>query len=278
MGKSFESVGRKHIGIKLDYADEFFKKLKINPKTDYLMDVKKAIFNFYEFPTPIITIKSPRKTLEIQKPDNTYGIPITDKEGEAFLKVFNLSKHDRFTKIRDRIVNDILSVPDQIENVSPEISLELKDIFNISNKEEPNLTEEADIIETKFNRKKRDEEFRVKIKEIYNCSCAICGKRRFSANNNPEVESAHIFPKKKNGSDDLRNGLALCKLHHWAFDNGLIAINENFRIIVDGNIKSNDNYKEIFDFEDKQIIFPSKLEFKPHPLFLKEHKKLHKFE
>ncbi len=28
------------------------------------------------------------------------------------------------------------------------------------------------------------------------------------------------------------NGLALCKLHHWAFDEHLIAINDSYNLIV----------------------------------------------
>jgi predicted restriction endonuclease len=40
----------------------------------------------------------------------------------------------------------------------------------------------------------------------------------------PEVQGAHIYPKGRDGSDDLRNGICLCRRHHWAMDAGWISI------------------------------------------------------
>ncbi len=38
------------------------------------------------------------------------------------------------------------------------------------------------------------------------------------------LEAAHVVPKEANGSDDPRNGLALCVLHHRMFDAALFGI------------------------------------------------------
>jgi len=34
------------------------------------------------------------------------------------------------------------------------------------------------------------------------------------------------------GSDDIRNGIALCQFHHWAFDPGWLSFTDDHEIIV----------------------------------------------
>ena len=80
---------------------------------------------------------------------------------------------------------------------------------------------------------------------------------------------------KLNGSNDFRNGIALCKIHHWAFENGLFAIKDDYTIIIEGRISNDKVYKEINQFAGKTIRLPEKNKPKPHPIFLKEHRKLH---
>jgi putative restriction endonuclease len=57
--------------------------------------------------------------------------------------------------------------------------------------------------------------------------------------NVPEVEAAHIIPRGggENGSNDPRNGLALCRSHHWAFDRLLWAVTNDCRIAVPKRVK-----------------------------------------
>ena len=100
----------KNINIPIKVANEVFSKLGINPKESYLMDVKKAIFKLYRIPNPGMTVLNPEKTLYEQKPNNAYGIKITDKEMEIFMELFGLSDNDWFQEsIGGKIVNDILS-------------------------------------------------------------------------------------------------------------------------------------------------------------------------
>lgn len=160
--------------------------------------------------------------------------------------------------------------PDELETQA------LKEILKKSESEMPKLTEESPAIEVK--RKARAAAFREKTRDIYDYSCAVCGKRRFSRFNHPEVESSHIYPKKRNGSDDLRNGIALCKLHHWAFDKGLFSIRDDYLIIVEDRIKNNKNYEEISQFENHKITLPKDQKYNPHPLFLTQHRRIHGFK
>lgn len=99
----------KNIHIKLHEAPLVFSVLGIEPKTDNLMDVKKAIFKLYGISNPEIMVQSSRKTLSQQRPNHAYGIAITDWEMKRFMAIFSLSENDFFQEsIGGRIVSDIL--------------------------------------------------------------------------------------------------------------------------------------------------------------------------
>jgi len=154
-------------------------------------------------------------------------------------------------------------------------SHEMEEIIEQSQKE-PSLTEKSSF--TQARRKARDTAFSNEVKEIYEFACAVCGKKRFTSSKYPEVESSHIYPKKKNGANDLRNGIALCKLHHWAFDNGLFSLKDDYSIVIEDRIKNDANYEEISRFAKKKIRLPKIQGFKPHPIFLKGHRRIYGFE
>ncbi len=76
----------------------------------------------------------------------------------------------------------------------------------------------------------RDAAFTRLIKRAYAHSCAACGAGWLVPIGLPgpdpisEPEAAHIVPVSMKGSDDLRNGLCLCRAHHWAFDRKVIFV------------------------------------------------------
>jgi putative restriction endonuclease len=121
----------------------------------------------------------------------------------------------------------------------------------------------------------RSVEFSRRVKDMYKNTCAICGKSMYSPEGLPEVESAHIYPKSKKGSDDLRNGIALCHIHHWAFDAGWFNIKDDLTIEV--NKKSKYLFDELKDIDGKMILVPDNPNFIPHKLFLNARRKLFKF-
>ena len=99
----------KNINIYLHHAKNVFGILGINPETDNLMDLKKAIFKFYDISNPHMTVKHSQKKLAQQEPNNAFGVAITDIEMRIFMKMFKLSEKDYFQKsIGQRIVSDIL--------------------------------------------------------------------------------------------------------------------------------------------------------------------------
>ena len=76
-----------------------------------------------------------------------------------------------------------------------------------------------------ITRRYRACDFRRRVLSAYGQTCAIC---QVQLNLN---DAAHIVPVSEPGStDDTANGLALCKLHHAAYDNGLIEIDDLYRV------------------------------------------------
>lgn len=138
----------------------------------------------------------------------------------------------------------------------------------------PELTEPQSYSEQR--RKERSAVFARDVKSLYDNRCAICGSYRLSPDGLPEVEAAHIYPKSHDGKDDIRNGLALCRLHHWALDSGWLAIDDQFRILVQ-NCESVPGYEDFEPLEGKEIDLPDNENKRPAKLYLREHRALHGF-
>lgn len=72
----------------------------------------------------------------------------------------------------------------------------------------------------------RDSSFRNRVLVAYGNRCAFCGLQLRL------VDAAHIVPVGASGNDDTANGLALCALHHRAFDCALLTLNEKYQVLV----------------------------------------------
>lgn len=140
----------------------------------------------------------------------------------------------------------------------------------------PQLTEDqAEYTESR--RRARDRAFTELVRDAYDEQCAICGSARETPDGNPEVEAAHIYPKYKGGSDDVRNGLALCKLHHWAFDTGWLSLSDDYEILVT-EAPDRNGYHEFKRLEGDSIQHPNNDDANPHLMFVQEHRQLHGFD
>jgi putative restriction endonuclease len=72
------------------------------------------------------------------------------------------------------------------------------------------------------------QEFRERVLEAYQRHCAICRLKRDRL-----LEAAHIIgDREERGAPTVTNGIALCSLHHSAFDAHLIAIRPDYRVEV----------------------------------------------
>jgi len=68
--------------------------------------------------------------------------------------------------------------------------------------------------------------------KIYNIKCCIFGLRVDATINVTMVDACHIVPFSISYDDTITNGLALCPNLHRAFDRGLIAISDDYRVVV----------------------------------------------
>jgi len=96
---------------------------------------------------------------------------------------------------------------------------------NITNVQIQNVERKTTIVSV--SKKLRDVSFRKRVLTAYGFHCAVCGVQL------KLVEAAHIIPvNHDNGTDETRNGLALCTLHHKAYDQALIAIVEDYSVQI----------------------------------------------
>jgi putative restriction endonuclease len=142
------------------------------------------------------------------------------------------------------------------------------------NNSEPELTEEEQFTEAR--RRKRDSKFVKRVRNAYAQTCVVCGSSRETPNGEPEVEAAHIYPKSEGGADDVRNGVALCRLHHWAFDTGWLAFTDDHEVLVK-DVPEREGYYEFKQLEGNSLVLPDEGGVEPHPTYLKEHRELHGF-
>ena len=95
-----------------------------------------------------------------------------------------------------------------------------------------------------------------------------------------EVEAAHIVPHSALGRDDIWNGLALCRLHHWAFDVGWLTLRDDYTINVSSKVHSLPSdfgilggYEFIRAISSRhtRIFLPSRSELYPHQNAIRWH-------
>lgn len=153
-----------------------------------------------------------------------------------------------------------------------EVECEIED----SSEGSPSLTEDHARY-TEARSKIRSSVFSRRVKKQYSDTCAACGAKRLSPVGEPEVEAAHIYPKSEGGADDLRNGLALCRLHHWAFDCGWFSASEDYEILINDWLER-EPPEDVKVLKGRELALPTNSEFTPHKVFLSAHRRLHGFE
>jgi hypothetical protein len=181
---------------------------------------------------------------------------------------------------------ELLNIPLVQKEILPTQSFEIqKEITRIKEQPRPEQYIPFEQKTTKTSAKTvniRSRSFRQAIVESYNYACCVCGLKINSPNTLYwEVEAAHIVPHGLNGKDDIWNGIALCRLHHWAFDVGWFSLSNNYRLLISshlgnipqnfGLIGKNDIFKDSLESK-KKISLPDRYSFRPHENSLKWHR------
>lgn len=90
-----------------------------------------------------------------------------------------------------------------------------------------NLVGKRKTIIQQIVRKYREASFRRRVLSAYGHRCAMCGLQM------DLLDAAHIVPVTESSStDETRNGVALCKLHHAAFDRNIVSFDSAYRVEI----------------------------------------------
>lgn len=111
-------------------------------------------------------------------------------------------------------------------------------------------------------------EFREKVLNAYRTQCSLCKLKHAEL-----LDAAHIIPDNEPDSmPTVDNGIALCKLHHAAFDSFILGITPDYKIEVRKDILDEEDGPMLkyglIEMHSKKIILPSSNSLWPNQEFL----------
>jgi putative restriction endonuclease len=106
-------------------------------------------------------------------------------------------------------------------------------------------------------------EFRRRVVDAYRERCALCRLRHREL-----LDAAHITPDtEETGNPVVSNGLALCKLHHAAFDRFFFTVAPDYRVVVRPSILAESDGPMLIvglqQIHGATIQLPSRLDDRP---------------
>ena len=151
-------------------------------------------------------------------------------------------------------IEGILSETEQISKYRQKLLQQVEHAFSLQEPVEP-IQAEDQIRKTGF---------RQAIMGMYDYTCAVCELRILTMDGESVTEAAHIIPFSESYNDDVRNGISLCKLHHWAFDKGLISLSKTYEVIVSKLMLERGPTEWLLTtLRDKSILLPEQNELYP---------------
>lgn len=133
--------------------------------------------------------------------------------------------------------------------------------------------EEAPTMDEMYLTDSRSVGFRKVVVEAYDHTCAVCGVRLRTPEGRTAVAASHIVPWSHSHNDDPRNGLALCGLHHWSFDQGMITVLLSHEIAVSTTIAAEPSTESIQLLNGQRIRLPNNAYLHPAREALRWHNK-----
>jgi len=110
----------------------------------------------------------------------------------------------------------------------------------------------------------RDPAFRRVVLRAYDYQCAVCGLRIVLPDVPTPIEAAHLIPWSESRNDSPTNGMALCRIHHWALDARIIAPTLDLRWRVSALLDSRRNSeRELTRFDNLPVLLPREERFYP---------------
>jgi putative restriction endonuclease len=129
----------------------------------------------------------------------------------------------------------------------------------------PNDTEKDPVI--------RDQGFRKAIVALYDHRCALCGIRILTPEGHTVIEAAHVIPWSRSHDDSPTNGMALCRLCHWSFDEGLMGVGNDYDVLISPRVSIDRNLPgHMLTLKDRQIFTPKEEINRPGQINLSWHR------
>ena len=165
----------------------------------------------------------------------------------------------------------------EAQEVLREQSLINREAFDYSKllEEKAHLPLVREIVEAdQYKPAARDQGFRKVVTSAYDHRCALCGIRIVTPDGHTVVEAAHIVPWHKSKNDDIRNGMALCRLCHWGFDEGMLGVSDSYTVITSRAIGIDPNVPGLLlTLSGRGIIRPQDHDLWPAQEYLHEHRR-----
>ncbi len=224
-------------------SDKFWK-LSPNPGFENILQLSASMRSFANLNAAVNCAIIDEDLYELMKDNKSNEILTQFLLDEYFPNSkgnFNNSS-SRQKNLFDDIENKILNEP------SEEYHQEIKKLMQQKNEEEIFL---------------RGSLFKREIPKIYNNTCCISGMRIDATIAISMVDACHIVPFSLSYDDTVTNGIALCPNLHRAFDRGLIAIDEDYKVVVSNSFKEDESNYSIGAFEGKEIQLPKMKSYYP---------------
>lgn len=110
----------------------------------------------------------------------------------------------------------------------------------------------------------RDRGFRRAVVTAYSHRCALCGIRVRTLDGRTAVTAAHIIPWSETHDDRPANGMALCRMCHWTFDEGLLGVSQKYQVVASRQLTVSNNLPGYLpSLEGRGIVGPSRDPFWP---------------
>lgn len=109
----------------------------------------------------------------------------------------------------------------------------------------------------------RDRAFARAVRKAYDYRCAACGIR-VVLDDIVIVDAAHLIPFSKSHDDDPRNGIALCKNHHWSLDRALIAPGKDLLWHVSRMLDDRiEGQRDLIGLRKRRVLIPASERYCP---------------
>jgi putative restriction endonuclease len=117
----------------------------------------------------------------------------------------------------------------------------------------------------------RSRVFQRLIPQTYDHRCAITGWRVHNAPH-AMIDACHIVPFSHSQNDHITNGISLSPSLHRAFDRGLIAIDDDYRVRIKAGLEESGAAFILQVFAGNKLHLPDNPKYRPDPANLKKHR------